>query len=35
MTEWPSVDLTDPTGITERRDEVVAAVREHTGQIAY
>ena len=35
MTEWPPADPTDVTAVTEQRDDLVAAVRDHTGQIAY
>ena len=35
MTEWPPADPADTTAITEQRDELVAAVRDHAGQIAY
>jgi hypothetical protein len=33
MSDWP--DLEDPTTVASRRDEVMAAVRDHAGQIAY
>ncbi|WP_172824885.1 hypothetical protein [Halorientalis sp. IM1011] len=35
MTGWPDIDPTDAEAVAERRDEVVAAVRDHAGQIAY
>ncbi|MFC7098993.1 hypothetical protein [Halobaculum marinum] len=35
MTNWPPTDPDDVDAIRERRDEVVAAVREHAGRIAY
>jgi hypothetical protein len=35
MTEWPPEDLTDAESIANERDEWVAAVRDHAGQIAY
>lgn len=35
MTAGLDADLTDVEDVTERRDEVVAAVRDHAGRIAY
>ncbi|WP_302081615.1 hypothetical protein [Salinibaculum rarum] len=35
MTYWPPADPTDATAIADERDEWVAAVRDHAGQIAY
>lgn len=35
MTDWPPEDPTDATAIADERDEWVAAVRDHAGQIAY
>lgn len=35
MTEWPPADPDDATAVAEHRDELVAAVRDHAGQIAY
>ena len=35
MTDWPPRDPTDATEIAEQRDDLVAAVRDHAGQIAY
>ena len=35
MTEWPPADPTDAESIANERDEWVAAVRDHAGQIAY
>ncbi|MFB6082644.1 MAG: hypothetical protein ABEJ94_00175 [Halorientalis sp.] len=35
MPDWPDVDITDAEAVAERRDEVVAAVRDHAGRIAY
>jgi len=35
VTEWPPVDPADTASIVDRRDEVVAAVRDHAGQLAY
>lgn len=35
MTDWPPLDPTDGTAVADRRDEVVAAVKDHAGQIAY
>jgi hypothetical protein len=35
MTEWPPADPTDAESIADERDEWVAAVRDHAGQIAY
>ncbi|SDF28940.1 hypothetical protein [Halorientalis regularis] len=35
MTGWPDIDITDAEAVADRRDEVVAAVRDHAGQIAY
>lgn len=34
MTEWPPVDPADPEAVAARRDELVAAVRDHAGGIA-
>jgi hypothetical protein len=35
MTGWPDIDPTDAEAVAARRDEVVAAVRDHAGRIAY
>ena len=35
MTDWPPADPTDAAAIAEHRDDVVAAVRDHAGEIAY
>ncbi|WP_262178647.1 hypothetical protein [Haloarcula laminariae] len=35
MTEWPPADPADASAVADRRDEIVAAVRDHAGQIAY
>lgn len=35
MTDWPPCDPADATAVADQRDEVVAAVRDHAGQIAY
>ena len=35
MTDWPPLDPTDATAVADRRDELVAAVTDHAGQIAY
>lgn len=35
MTEWPPVDPDDATAVAQQRDELVAAVRDHAGRIAY
>ncbi len=35
VTEWPPVDPTETDAIAEHRDEVLAAVRDHAGRIAY
>ena len=35
MTNWPPLDPTDATTVADRRDELVAAVSDHAGQIAY
>lgn len=35
MTEWPPIDPTDATAVADQRDELVAAVRDHAGDIAY
>ena len=35
VTAWPPADPADATDATEGRDELVAAVRDHAGQIAY
>ncbi len=34
MTEWPPVDPADATAVAQQRDELVAAVRDHAGQVA-
>jgi len=35
VTDWPPLEPTDATAVAERRDELVAAVTDHAGQIAY
>ena len=35
MTDWPPGDPTDVTVVADQRDELVASVRDHAGQIAY
>ena len=35
MTDWPPLDPADATAVADRRDELVAAVRDHAGEIAY
>ncbi len=35
MTDWPPLDPTDATTIADSRDELVDAVTDHAGQIAY
>jgi len=35
VTDWPPIDPTDAAAVADRRDEVVAAVRDHAGDIAY
>lgn len=35
MTDWPPVDPTDAAAVAERRDDVVDAVADHAGDIAY
>ncbi|WP_255197128.1 hypothetical protein [Halorarius litoreus] len=35
MTDGLDVDIADVDAVTEQRDEVVAAVRDHAGRIAY
>ncbi|WP_276250195.1 hypothetical protein [Haloarcula rara] len=35
MTEWPPADPADAAAVAQHRDELVAAVRDHAGQIAY
>lgn len=35
MTEWPPIDPTDATAVADRRDELVGAIRDHAGRIAY
>jgi len=35
MTEWPPVDPTDAAAVADERDELVAAARDHAGQVAY
>ena len=32
---WPDIDLTDTESVAAQRDEIVAAVRDHAGRIAY
>lgn len=35
MPDWPPADPADAAAIADRRGEIVAAVRDHAGQIAY
>jgi hypothetical protein len=35
VTDWPPADPADATAVAEQRDELVAAVQDHAGQIAY
>ena len=35
MTDWPPLDPSDATAVADRRDELVSAVNDHAGQIAY
>ncbi|WP_367176024.1 hypothetical protein [Haloarcula rubripromontorii] len=35
MTEWPPADPADASAVAQQRDELVAAVRDHAGQVAY
>ncbi len=35
VTDWPPVDPTDATAVADQRDELVAAVSDHAGGIAY
>jgi len=35
VTDWPPVDPDDADAVAARRDEVVEAVRDHAGRIAY
>jgi hypothetical protein len=35
VTDWPPADPADATAVADHRDELVAAVRDHAGQIAY
>ena len=35
VTDWPPVDPMDASTVADRRDEVVAAVRDHAGRLAY
>lgn len=35
MTDWPPADTANASAIADRRDEVVTAVRDHAGQLAY
>ncbi|WP_049981233.1 hypothetical protein [Halolamina rubra] len=35
MTDWPPVEPTDAEAVAERRDEIVAAVADHAGRVAY
>ena len=35
MTDWPDVDVADADAVAARRDDVVAAVRDHAGRVAY
>lgn len=35
MTEWPPAAPADASAVADHRDELVAAVRDHAGQIAY
>jgi len=35
VTDWPPADPGDAASVAEHRDELVASVRDHAGQIAY
>ncbi|MUV89982.1 hypothetical protein GJ629_08825 [Halapricum sp. CBA1109] len=35
MTEWPPIDPADASAVADRREDVLAAVEEHAGRIAY
>jgi len=35
VTDWPPIDPTDATAVADHRDELVAAVTAHAGEIAY
>ncbi|NHN43060.1 hypothetical protein G9C85_15695 [Halorubellus sp. JP-L1] len=35
MTTWPPAEPTDASTVADHRDELVAAVRDHAGQLAY
>lgn len=35
MTEWPPADPADAGAVAQQRDELVAAVRDHAGRVAY
>ena len=35
MTAWPPVDPTDATAVADQRDELVTALADHAGRIAY
>lgn len=35
MTSWPPVDPADASAVAEHRDDLLAAVRDHAGRIAY
>ena len=35
VTTWPPADPADVSSVAERRDELVASVRDHAGRIAY
>jgi hypothetical protein len=35
VTDWAPLDPTDATAVADRRDELVGAVADHAGQIAY
>ena len=35
VTDWPPADPADASAVAQQRDELVAAVRDHAGQIAY
>jgi len=35
VTDWPDVDVADADAVAEQRDEVVAAVEDHAGRVAY
>jgi quinol monooxygenase YgiN len=35
VTDWPPVDPTDADAVADHRDELVVAVRDHAGTIAY